>query len=140
MHGLSLAPQESRSRQCFRLREAVRPARVQNYSLSPFTIFLFVCLLWAGAVRSQTTTVSNTAELKQTLQLKLEEWHKAGSFPGATMGVVLANGDRGGESFGLAVRFSDRELKTPMRPIDRMLAGSVGKTFAAATALHLVKE
>jgi D-alanyl-D-alanine carboxypeptidase len=99
-------------------------------------IFLFVCLLSAGAVRSQTTTVSNTAELKRVLQLKLDEWHKAGSFPGATLGVVLANG----ESFGLAVGFSDRELKTPMKPRDRMLAGSVGKTFAAATALQLVKE
>ncbi len=74
--------------------------------------------------------------LKQALQLKLAEWHKAGSFPGATLGVALANG----ESFGLAVGFSDRELKTPMKPNDRMLAGSVGKTFAAATALQLVKE
>lgn len=74
--------------------------------------------------------------LKQQLQLKLDEWHKAGKFPGATMGVVLANG----ESFSLAVGYSDREAKTPMKPTDRMLAGSVGKTFAAATALQLVKE
>src|ERR671912_1628693 len=99
-------------------------------------LFLLVCLLSAGAVRSQTTTVSSTAELKQALQLKLDEWHKAGSFPGATLGVVLANG----QSFGLAVGFSDREARTPMRPTDRMLAGSVGKTFAAATALQLIKE
>ena len=39
-----------------------------------------------------------------------------------------------GESFGLAVGFSDRELKTPMKPNNRMLADSVGKTFAAATS------
>jgi D-alanyl-D-alanine carboxypeptidase len=94
------------------------------------TIFvLLVCLLWTSVVCGQTT-------LKTALQLKLEEWHKAGTFPGATLGVVLANG----ESFGLAVGFSNRETKTPMRPTDRMLAGSVGKTFAAATALQLVKE
>ena len=93
-------------------------------------------MLSTGAIRSQTTTVSNTTELKRALQLKLDEWHKAGSFPGATLGVVLANG----ESFGLAVGFSDREKKTPMKPNDRMLAGSVGKTFAAATALQLIKE
>src|SRR5688572_32433915 len=99
-------------------------------------LVLFVCLLSTGAARSQTTTVSNTTELKQALQLKLDEWHKAGSFPGATLGVVLANG----ESFGLAVGLSDREMKTPMKPNDRMLAGSVGKTFAAATALQLIKE
>ncbi|HSE18178.1 MAG TPA: serine hydrolase domain-containing protein [Pyrinomonadaceae bacterium] len=93
--------------------------------------FLVVCLLATVVVQAQTTTA-----LKAELQKKLDEWHKAGSFPGATLGVVLANG----ESFGLAVGFSDREAKTPMRPTDRMLAGSVGKTFAAATALQLIKE
>src|SRR5690606_34417756 len=30
--------------------------------------------------------------------------------------------------------------KAAMKPTDRMLAGSTGKTFAAATALQLVKE
>lgn len=74
--------------------------------------------------------------LKKELQLKLNEWHKVGKFPGATLGVVLGDG----ESFGLAVGYSDRTTKTPMKPNDRMLAGSAGKTFAAATALQLVKE
>ena len=95
-------------------------------------IHLFiVCLLSAVVVCGQTTTA-----LKTALQLKLDEWHKAGSFPGATLGVVLPSG----ESFGLAVGFSDRETRTPMRSTDRMPAGSVGKTFAAATALQLIKE
>src|SRR5688572_29406991 len=95
------------------------------------TLSFVLCLLSAVVVYGQTTTA-----LKTALQLKLDEWHKAGSFPGATVGVVLANG----ESFGLAVGFSDRETKTAMKPTDRMLAGSVGKTFAAATALQLIKE
>ena len=99
------------------------------------TTCFVVCLLLTVAVHAQTGVASQSA-LKTALQLKLDEWHKAGSFPGATLGVVLANG----ESFGLAVGFSDRETKTPMRPNDRMLAGSVGKTFAAATALQLIKE
>ncbi|HEX5886567.1 MAG TPA: serine hydrolase domain-containing protein, partial [Pyrinomonadaceae bacterium] len=94
-----------------------------------------ICLLSTIAVYGQ-TAVANTTALKTALQAKLDEWHKAGSFPGATLGVVLANG----ESFGLAVGFSDRETKTPMRPNDRLPAGSVGKTFAAATALQLIKE
>jgi D-alanyl-D-alanine carboxypeptidase len=97
--------------------------------------FFIVCLLSTVVVCGQ-TSAPNTSELKTALQLKLDEWHKAGSFPGATLGVVLANG----ESFGLAVGVSDREAKTAMRPNDRMLAGSVGKTFAAATALQLIKE
>ena len=92
-------------------------------------VVVIICLLSNIAVQSQTP-------LKTALQAKLDEWHKAGSFPGATFGVVLANG----EAFGLAVGFSDREEKTPMKPSDRLLAGSVGKTFAAATALQLVNE
>ncbi len=97
------------------------------------TILVFALCLIPATVHSQTP---NTSALKTTLQLKLNEWHKAGNFPGATLGVVLANG----ESFGLAVGFPDREKQTPMKANDRMLAGSVGKTFAAATALQLVKE
>jgi D-alanyl-D-alanine carboxypeptidase len=95
---------------------------------------LVVCLLSTAAVRAQTKT--DTTALRNALQAKLDEWHKAGNFPGATLGVALPNG----ESFGLAVGFSDRDAKTPMKPTDRMLAGSVGKTFAAATALQLIKE
>jgi len=97
--------------------------------------FFVVCLLSTVVVCGQTTAANKTA-LTAALQLKLDEWHKAGNFPGATLGVVLANG----ESFGLAVGFSDRDSKTPMKPTDRLLAGSVGKTFAAATALQLVKQ
>ena len=98
-------------------------------------IFFVVCLLLITRVHAQ-TGVADKSALQTALQLKLDEWHNAGSFPGATLGVVLANG----ESFGLAVGVSDRETKRPMMPGDRMLAGSVGKTFAAATALQLVHE
>lgn len=99
-------------------------------------LLLLVTLLLPSATRTQTTGVSSTTKLKAALQLKLDDWHKTGNFPGATLGVVLANG----ESFGLAVGMSDRDLKIPMKPDSRMLAGSVGKTFAAATALQLIKE
>ena len=102
-------------------------------------LFVAVSILMIGlfpvAAQKPVTTVG-TNVLKIELQMKLDEWHKAGKFPGATLGVVLADG----ESFGLAVGYSDRDAKSPMKPDDRMLAGSVGKTFAAATALQLVKE
>ena len=65
-------------------------------------LFVVICLLSAVVAHGQTA-------LKTALQTKLDEWHKAGAFPGATFGVVLAHG----ESFGLAVGFSDRDLKTP---------------------------
>src|SRR5215204_5319043 len=101
-------------------------------------ILVIIGLVAAADIHAQQKPVTavGTNVLKKELQLKLDEWHKAGKFPGATLGIVLANG----ESFGLAVGYSDRDAKIPMKPDDRMLAGSVGKTFALATALQLVKE
>ena len=75
-------------------------------------------------------------KLKRELQARLDAWHKDANFPGATLGVALSDG----RSFGLATGYSDRTKKTPMKPDDLMLAGSVGKTFVAAVALQLVDE
>ena len=106
-----------------------------NFRRSFLTIFtLAVLSLNAAAQKPVATTGTNV--LKKEIQLKLDEWHKAGKFPGATVGVVLPDG----ESFGLAVGYSDRDAKTPMRATDRMPAGSTGKTFAAATAMQLIKD
>jgi len=105
-----------------------------RYKFKILVIALLVCSAAASAQKPVAAVGTNV--LKKEIQLKLDEWHKAGKFPGATVGVVLPDG----ESFGLAVGYSDRDAKTPMRPDDRMLAGSTGKTFAAATALQLVKE
>jgi D-alanyl-D-alanine carboxypeptidase len=99
-------------------------------------LLLIVCLFATTVCGQQAVAATDITALKQQLQIKLDEWHKAGKFPGATLGVVLANG----ESFSLAVGYSNLPAQTPMKPNDRMLAGSVGKTFAAATALQLVKE
>ena len=106
-----------------------------NTKFSKLALILSLIIVPTALAQKPVVAVG-TNVLKKELQMKLDEWHKAGKFPGATLGVVLANG----ESFGLAVGYSDRDLKTPMKPDDRMLAGSVGKTFAAATALQLVKE
>lgn len=96
----------------------------------------FILLVTANAAAQLPTKSLDLGALKKELQAKLNEWHAAGKFPGATLGVVLANG----ESMGFAVGYSDRDAKTPMKPTDRMLAGSTGKTFAAALAMQLVKE
>ena len=79
---------------------------------------------------------AQTDALRRKLQTKLDEFHKNGKFAGATLGVCLADGN----CFSLATGFSNLETKTPMKPTDLMLAGSVGKTYAAAVALQLVKE
>lgn len=73
--------------------------------------------------------------LAARLQAKLDSLHAAGHFPGATVGVYLPDG----RTLALATGVADSG-GIPMRPRDRMLAGSVGKTFVAAVALQLVDE
>ncbi|HEX8370066.1 MAG TPA: serine hydrolase domain-containing protein [Pyrinomonadaceae bacterium] len=97
-------------------------------------ILIFVWLSAGSSTFAQTTNDTNA--LRQKLQAKLDEWHKNAKFAGATAGAALADGT----SFGLATGFSDLQSKTPMKPSDLMLAGSVGKTYAAAVALQLVSE
>lgn len=104
--------------------------------LQSIILLTFLLALNAAVAAQRSVTGVGANVLRKELQMKLAEWHKAGKFPGATLGVVLANG----ESFGLAVGYSDRTAKTLMRSDDRMLAGSTGKTFAAAVALQLVSE
>ena len=99
-------------------------------------ILLFILTACLTLSAQAPVAVRDTNLLKKELQTKLNEWHAAGKFPGATLGVALANG----ESFGLATGYSDRDAKTPMKPTDRMPAGSTGKTFAAALAMQLIKE
>lgn len=94
-----------------------------------------VLTIISASVAAQTSAVP-ARDVKQEIQAKLDEWHAAGKLPGATLGVVLADGT----TYGFAVGVSDRETKRPMRPDDRMPAGSTGKTFAAALALQLVKD
>ena len=76
------------------------------------------------------------AALRDRLQAKFEELHRAATVPGGTAGFVLADGS----SFGLAVGVSDRTSKTPMRVSDRLLLGSVGKTYVSAVALQMMHE
>jgi D-alanyl-D-alanine carboxypeptidase len=90
----------------------------------------------AGTASSAAAQAAPHEALRARLQLKLDSLHAAGRFGGATAGVVLKDGT----SFALAVGESDTIANVAMRPGDRMLAGSVGKTFFAALALQLVHE
>ena len=83
----------------------------------------------AGAQQAQSSV------LRTALEAKFAELHKAGAFPGGAAGFALADGT----SFGIAVGVSDRETKTPMQPADRLLMGSIGKTYVSALTLQLVK-
>ena len=95
-----------------------------------------VTLLLLGPSPALAQAATAPAPLQNRLQAKLDSVYRAGRFPGATLGVALADGS----SFGLAVGQSDTAKKTPMRPDDRMPQGSAGKTYVAAVALQLVDE
>ncbi|HWO00500.1 MAG TPA: serine hydrolase domain-containing protein [Blastocatellia bacterium] len=88
-----------------------------------------------GAKR-QSAEDPEMSELKSRLQAKLKAIHEAGSFPGATLGFVLADGRSGSVSVGMA----DVENNRPLKTTDRMLAGSIGKTFVSAVMLQLVQD
>ncbi len=101
------------------------------------SLFVFVVFASVAAVAAQSNAPrAATAALRQKLQARLNEWHAAGKFPGATLAVCLADGN----CFALATGYADLEAKSRMKPDSVMAAGSVGKTFAAAVALQLVGE
>lgn len=68
-------------------------------------------------------------DLHRQVQNMLDDFREECSFPGATAAYVLPDGTSGTVATGL----SDVEVIAPMTPQSRMLAASIGKSFAAAT-------
>jgi D-alanyl-D-alanine carboxypeptidase len=85
---------------------------------------------------SSASTRPVDAALVARLQGKLDSIHAAATFPGATAAVALPDG----RVIELATGRSDTTRRVAMRTADRMLSGSVGKTYVAAVALQLVGE
>jgi D-alanyl-D-alanine carboxypeptidase len=107
----------------------------------PFSLLALIITVGLPATDiAQSTTpaksVDKAAALRLALQEKLDSIHAAGQFPGATAGIVLADGT----SIGIATGLADRETSRQMSPADLMLQGSVGKTYAAALAMQLVAQ
>lgn len=65
----------------------------------------------------------------------LESMRAERGFPGATVGVA----SRDGWTFSVSVGVSDERTGRTLIPSDRMLAGSIGKTFLGALVLRLVE-
>ncbi len=88
---------------------------------------------------AQSTIAAQTAQqasLRAKLQTTLDSLHRTGTAPGLSAGFSLSDGT----SFGLASGMADTALKIPLKPSDRLLQGSVGKTYVAAVVLQLVHE
>jgi len=91
------------------------------------------------ATKAGVAAYTSDAQLKairDQVQIKLDQFRVARGFPGATIGFVLPDGRSAAVSTGV----SDLAIKRPLVPTDLMLAGSIGKTFVAATMLQLASE
>ena len=100
-----------------------------------------------GSARAQPNLGKKAADtLERELARRMEglrhEWGAGRTsvdrrgYPGITFAYCLPDG----RCNSLAVGYSDLGNHVPMRGDDRMLAGSIGKTFAAAVIMQLVEE
>jgi D-alanyl-D-alanine carboxypeptidase len=78
----------------------------------------------------------NIEGVREKLAKQLEALRQKDHFPGGTAAAVLADGTVISVSAGV----SDAEEHTPMKPTDRMLAGSIGKTYFAAILMNLLHD
>jgi D-alanyl-D-alanine carboxypeptidase len=76
--------------------------------------------------------------LGKILQAELNSFHDNNPFPGATAAIYSPSFENG--PISVAAGLADLEAGTPMRPQNRLLVGSVGKTFFAAAALQLAEQ
>ncbi len=88
----------------------------------------------AAAERKQCSPASVTL----AIETELERFNPGKNIPGATAAVFIPG--RWSNVVSTSRGWSDYERRTPMKADDRMLAGSVGKTFFAAAALRLVDQ
>jgi D-alanyl-D-alanine carboxypeptidase len=108
----------------------------------PFRFLLLISLLpiLIGAPLIAQSNKPATAividDLTVRLKERLEAYRGRFGFPGAVAGFILSDGREG----AVAVGFSDREAKKPMTVRDRLLSGSIGKTYVSAVALQMVGE
>src|SRR5690349_19139712 len=89
-----------------------------------------------SATAAPKPTTVEPAVQQQRLQKLLNDLHEKNGFPGMTAAVVLPDG----KVITAATGYADVESKTPMKADDRMLAGSIGKTFFDAIFMRLAAE
>ena len=85
----------------------------------------------ASASREPATD-ARSANIERTLQLMLDAARDSARWPGATLALALPDG----RVISVASGFSDTTRKVPMRTSDRLLQGSVGKTYVAAALVY----
>ncbi len=112
-------------------------------SVALFVLTAALAVLGAGAAvacgPAESTDSSSQVplvEINAAVRDAIDGLRAADGFPGAVVGYVLPDG----RAASVAVGFSDAVAETPMQPGDRMLLGSIGKTYVSAVTLQLVNE
>jgi D-alanyl-D-alanine carboxypeptidase len=108
---------------------ATRPSRIVS-------VLAFAAACYASPLFGQAVASADFTALRNELDSTLQAIYDAANFPGATAAVAMPDGS----TLALAVGYSDSTRHVRMRPEDRMLQGSVGKTYYAAVAMQLVGE
>ena len=101
--------------------------------LNPAAVLLIVVPVFLTASRLSRDSIST---IKEKVWEQVNAIREQDGFPGATIAFVLPDGTLG----ETAVGYADLERREWMRADDRMLVGSVGKTFVSATLLQLADE
>ncbi|HEX9003456.1 MAG TPA: serine hydrolase domain-containing protein [Blastocatellia bacterium] len=86
--------------------------------------------------RSTPLKVNDVSGIAKRIQTRFLELRKDADFPGASIGIVWGND----KAMSVSVGFSDLESQKALKPEDRMLAGSIGKTYVSAITLQLAEE
>jgi len=116
-----------------------RKWRNRSVALTVFAVVL--AILGAGTACGAAESVDTLGqvplvEINAAVREAIEALRVADGFPGVVVGYVLPDG----RAASVAVGLSDAVAETPMQPGDRMLSGSIGKTYVSAVTLQLVSE
>jgi D-alanyl-D-alanine carboxypeptidase len=114
-------------------RESRGPRLQRTARVAAFSLAASLALLHTAEAQNP---AGAGAPLRARLQAALDSLQPVSRSPGLSAGFVLGDGT----SFGLTSGLADTALGTPLKPSDRLLQGSVGKTYVAAVALQLVHE
>lgn len=113
----------------------------RHHAVLIFATAFIIC--WPGLV-SQALGAVDTLKDKQAgvenLQTRLAEKLTALCEQHAIPGISLAYITEDGKQGRIAVGLADKENGIGMKPSDRMLSGSIGKTYVAAVALQMADE
>jgi len=114
------------------------PSSTKRSAFRPIARVLLAALpLWAacGGARGAGAGPSPGA-WEARLRPVVDSLYGVSGYPGLSVGVAFV----GGPALGIAAGWSDTTRRVALTPAHRLLQGSVGKTYAAALALQLVRE